>query len=49
MKPPMPGPEAMMPYAQFVTDFGDQAVLLPLAAGVALVFALAGWRRGTMA
>ncbi len=49
MKPPIPGPEAMMPYAQFVTDFGDQAVLLPLAAGVALVFALAGWRRGTMA
>ncbi len=38
-----------MPYAQFVTDFGDQAVLLPLAAAVALVFALAGWRRGAMA
>ena len=34
--------------AQFVTDFGDQAVLLPLAAGVALVFALAGWRRGAI-
>lgn len=35
--------------AQFVTDFGDQAVLLPLAAGIALVFALAGWRRGAVA
>ncbi len=35
--------------AQFVTDFGDQAVLLPLAAGVTLVFALAGWRRGAVA
>lgn len=38
-----------MPYAQFVTDFGDQAVLLPLAAGVVLVFAMAGWRRGAAA
>lgn len=35
--------------AQFVTDFGDQAVLLPLAAGVMLVFVLAGWRRGAVA
>lgn len=34
---------------QFVTDFGDQAVLLPLAAGITLVFALAGWRRGAVA
>lgn len=38
-----------MPGAQFVTDFGDQAVLLPLAAGVILMFALAGWRRGALA
>ena len=38
-----------MQYAQFVTDFGDQAVLLPLAAGVTLVFLLAGWRRGAVA
>ena len=38
-----------MPCAQFVTDFGDQAVLLPLAAGVVLVFVMAGWRRGAMA
>ena len=35
--------------AQFVTDFGDQAVLLPLAAGITLVFALTGWRRGAVA
>ncbi len=41
--------DAQMQGAQFVTDFGDQAVLLPLAAGVALVFALAGWRRGALA
>jgi len=45
----MPGADAQMQGAQFVTDFGDQAVLLPLAAGVALVFALAGWRRGAVA
>ncbi len=38
-----------MQSAQFVTDFGDQAVLLPLAAGVTLVFLLAGWRRGAVA
>lgn len=35
--------------AQFITDFGDQAVLLPLAAGVALLFGLTGWRRGAIA
>ena len=45
----MPGANAQMRPAQFVTDFGDQAVLLPLAAGVTLVFALAGWRRGAVA
>ena len=32
-----------------VTDFGDQAVLLPLAAGIALLLALSGWRRGALA
>ena len=32
-----------------VTDFGDQAVILPLAVGIALVLALSGWRRGTLA
>lgn len=38
-----------MPYARFVTDFGDQAVLLPLAVCVAVVFASNGWRRGAFA
>jgi membrane-associated phospholipid phosphatase len=32
-----------------VTNFGDQAVVFPLAVGIALVFALSGWRRGTLA
>jgi len=32
-----------------VTNFGDQAIVLPLAVGVALVFALSGWRRGALA
>ena len=32
-----------------VTDFGDQGVLLPLAAGIALLLALSGWRRGALA
>lgn len=35
--------------ADFVTDFADQAVLLPLAVIVALVLLLAGWRRGALA
>lgn len=34
---------------EFVTDFADQAVLLPLAATVAAALALAGWRRGALA
>jgi membrane-associated phospholipid phosphatase len=34
--------------ARFVTDFGDQAVLLPLAFFVAVGFALAGWRSGAI-
>jgi len=33
----------------FVTNFGDQAVLLPLTVGVALVFASSGWLRGAVA
>jgi membrane-associated phospholipid phosphatase len=37
-----------MPEVKFVTDFGDQAVLLPLAFCVGLVFALIGWKRGTL-
>lgn len=39
----------LVPHAQFVTDLGDQAVLLPLAIGVALLFGLTGWRRGAIA
>ena len=31
---------------QFLTDFADQAVLLPLAAVIALALALSGWWRG---
>lgn len=32
-----------------MTDFGDQAVLLPLAVSVGLGFVLLGWRRGALA
>lgn len=34
---------------RFITDFGDQAVLLPLATAIALIFLLSGWRRGAFA
>ncbi len=34
---------------QFLTDFADQAVVLPLAAYVLLVLAGLGWRRGALA
>lgn len=34
---------------QFLTDFGDQAVTLPLAACAGLALALCGWRRGALA
>ena len=33
----------------FLTDFADQAVLLPVAAGVAIMLLLLGWRRGALA
>lgn len=33
----------------FLTDFADQAVLLPVAAGVAIVLLLLGWFRGALA
>jgi membrane-associated phospholipid phosphatase len=33
----------------FLTDFADQAVMLPLAITVCIALALAGWRRGAMA
>ncbi len=32
----------------FVTDFADQAVILPVAAATAIVLALAGWWRGAI-
>jgi membrane-associated phospholipid phosphatase len=34
---------------QFITDFGDQAVVLPLVVGIALLFVLSDWRRGALA
>jgi membrane-associated phospholipid phosphatase len=34
---------------QFVSDFGDQAVILPLAVAVGLALLLAGWRQGAVA
>lgn len=33
----------------FLTDFADQAVILPLTLAVAVALALAGWRRGAAA
>ncbi len=33
---------------RFVTDFADQAVILPAVFGVALVWWLQGWRRGAV-
>lgn len=38
-----------MTIAAFVTDFADQAVLIPSAVAVAVGFAAAGWRRGALA
>ena len=35
--------------AYYLTNFADQAVLLPLAVCVGLTFAIAGWRRGAIA
>ncbi len=34
---------------KFVTDFADQAVILPLAVAVGLALLLAGWRQGAIA
>ena len=34
--------------AAFVSDFADQAVVLPSAALIAMLLALAGWRRGAI-
>ena len=33
----------------FVTDFADQAVVLPLAVAAAILLAVGGWRRGALA
>ena len=33
----------------FLTDFADQAVVLPIVAAVAIVLAALGWRRGALA
>lgn len=38
-----------MTFAVFVTNFADQAVMIPLAIAVALGFAAAGWYRGALA
>ena len=38
-----------MTVATFLTDFADQAVILPLAAVVAIALWWAGWRRGALA
>lgn len=35
-------------HSGYVTDFADQAVVLPLAMGTGLFFALSGWRRGVL-
>ncbi len=34
---------------RFITDFGDQAVILPFAAAIALIFLVSGWHRGALA
>lgn len=38
-----------MSAASFLTDFADQAVLLPTAVAVGLMLAASGWRRGALA
>ncbi len=38
-----------MSFATFVTNFADQAVLLPATIAVGVCFGLAGWRRGALA
>jgi membrane-associated phospholipid phosphatase len=36
-------------HALTISDFADQAVILPLAAGTGLLLAMSGWRRGAVA
>ena len=38
-----------MPTLTFLTDFADQAVVLPVAVAIAFVLAVAGWWRGLIA
>lgn len=38
-----------MSFATFVTNFADQAILLPATIAVGICFGLAGWRRGALA
>lgn len=38
----------MVPVVTFLTDFADQAVLLPLVLAVAAALAMQGWRRGAV-
>ena len=45
----MPGRVPWRSRMRFLTDFADQAVILPLACAVALALLLAGWRRGALA
>ena len=37
-----------MPFAQFITDFADQAVVLPLAVCAGIFLRIAGWMRGAL-
>ena len=46
---PVPAHRSGIVDAVGVTNFGDQAVVLPLAVAIAVVFALSGWRRGALA
>ena len=45
----MRDPFRTRPFMRFITDFADQAVILPLAAAIGLVLLAEGWRRGAMA
>lgn len=45
----MPGRGMALAPMQFLTDFGDEAVVLPLMLAVGLALALGGWRRGAAA
>ena len=43
------GKELALHSARFITDFADQAVMLPLVAAIALAFAFTGWMQGAAA